>query len=524
MLIKNKEIDIDYINIYSLVDKKIGIPIFQRFYAWNEKQTEQLLEDILDAIGNDKQLYLLDFIYYEDKGKTMLADGQQRIVTLNLLMKAMNDIIKEKGLKTEPLELFDISYDIISNNDKYNKTFNEDYPVAPFKRVYMHLKEFLEDNIRKIEKIRSVIQDRIFIYYKKCANVDDAFSVFQQINTGGKPLTKEEIIKTTFDQYSELYNVKISTINIKTIKMDLISYYKYKEDRYHDNFDNMAIMSLFNKYITKDKESFMNFKEEIGKMAKLNDNPISYIIRYINRPQLFEIVNILQMKDIDLKTNKDYVNKVILPLCLTSIVLSLKGSNPTNIKYLIGNLIKMIKDEKSADEMQLYIATYIDEKANAFKMKLTEFTKALDGETGTKYQNIKKALLIMDVMYKNTTGQLNVDSVNLEHIYPQKPETKWAINGWPTNYDEQQIIINNIGNYLLLNEEVNKKIKNKYITDKVPEYDKIIPNDLMLQTPINTVDFVKFENEKMEYIKSRQIEIAKNLRKDLPFGPKLIES
>lgn len=33
MLIKNKEIENEYINVYSLVDKEIGIPIFQRFYA-----------------------------------------------------------------------------------------------------------------------------------------------------------------------------------------------------------------------------------------------------------------------------------------------------------------------------------------------------------------------------------------------------------------------------------------------------------------------------------------------------------
>ena len=99
MLIKNKEIENQYINLYSLSDKKIGIPIFQRFYAWKETQTKQLLEDILNAINNDKQLYLLDFIYYEENKKIMLADGQQRIVTLNLLIKVINDIIVQENLQ-----------------------------------------------------------------------------------------------------------------------------------------------------------------------------------------------------------------------------------------------------------------------------------------------------------------------------------------------------------------------------------------------------------------------------------------
>lgn len=523
MLIKTKEIENEYIKLYDLKNKKIGIPIFQRFYAWRETQTKQLLEDIINAIGNDKQLYLLDFIYYLDGERVMLADGQQRIVTLNILLKVINDIIEQDGLSIEKAELFNITYDIVNNDDKYQKTFNNNFVVAPFKKVYLHLFDFIREHIDKIEEIKNIITERVFIYFKKCSNVDDAFQVFQQINTGGKPLTKDEIIKTAIDQYSIIYDTKIDTLKIKTIRQDLISYYKYIENNYNVNFDNMAIMSFLNKYVTKDKESFKNFKEAIDLLDKLSTNPIINIIRYINRPSLYDIINVMAMKSIDLNTNKEYINKVILPLCLASITLTFNGGNPVNMKYLATDLIKKIKSDEGPDALQLHIATFIDKNSQAFKMKLVDFTNSLSGEPDFNYQNIKKALLIMDVMHKNTAGQLNVDSINLEHIYPQKPETTWATKGWPTNHEEQQVMVNNIGNYLLLNEEVNKRIKNKYIIDKIPEYNKIIPNDLMLQTPINTVDFEAFENRKFDYITERQADIAKKIRKDLPFGEKLIE-
>ena len=55
---------------------------------------------------------------------------------------------------------------------------------------------------------------------------------------------------------------------------------------------------------------------------------------------------------------------------------------------------------------------------------------------------------------------------------------------------------------------VNKKIKNKYITHKIVEYEKIIPKDIGLKTEMNTVDFNRFENEKENYIKYRQEKIA----------------
>ena len=192
------------------------------------------------------------------------------------------------------------------------------------------------------------------------------------------------------------------------------------------------------------------------------------------------------------------------------------------MKYLSNELIKMLKSDVQVDKISLYIANYINENSQPFKMTLASFTNAL-GDYESNYENIKKALLILDVMHKNTAGLLNVESINLEHIYPQRPDISWATKGWPTSHDEQLIIINNIGNYLLLNEEVNKKIKNKYITDKVSEYEKIIPNDLMLQTEVNTVDFKEFETRKMDYITERQSKIARNLKKDLPFGDVLIQ-
>ena len=65
MLVNEGQLTQRYITIYSLQQNKIGVPIFQRFYDWKEKQTDALLEDILSTINEpDKQIYLLDFIYF----------------------------------------------------------------------------------------------------------------------------------------------------------------------------------------------------------------------------------------------------------------------------------------------------------------------------------------------------------------------------------------------------------------------------------------------------------------------------
>ena len=451
----------------------------------------------------------------------MLADGQQRIVTINLMIKAINDIINEEELKIKGPKPFDISYDINENNEKYKKSF-ENFPSAPFKKMYIILHDFIKENINDIEKIITTIKTKIFIYLKECSNADDAFQIFQQINTGGKPLTKDEIIKTALDQYSQIYDVEIDTSRIKTIRQDLISYYKYTKDDYNANFDSIAIITFLKKYVTTTKASFTEFTKSVEKLTALNSNPISHIIRYINRPSLYDVLNVISMKGINLVTDKNkYISRVMMPLCLASITLSFNGGNPVLIKYLTNELIRRIKNDESVEKISLYIAEYINNNSSAFKISLDDFTTAL-GKADSSMQNIKKALLILDVINRSSSGTLNVESINLEHIYPQKPITEWAANGWPTSIEDQKEVIHNIGNYLLLSEEVNQKIKNKYITDKIPEYEKIIPKDLILQTEINTVDFKQFTDKKMTYIKERQKNIASTIRKELPFGTVLI--
>ena len=115
-----------------------------------------------------------------------------------------------------------------------------------------------------------------------------------------------------------------------------------------------------------------------------------------------------------------------------------------------------------------------------------------------------------------------MNKINLEHIYPQTPQVDWSLKGWPANKEDQKPLIGSIGNYFILCESVNKTIKNKYITDKVHEYKKIIPKDKALITAMNTIDFNKFEAEKGDYIKERANKIAEMVRDELPYGSKLI--
>lgn len=533
MLLAKNSVDSKYERLYSLAGKKIGIPIFQRFYAWKPQQTKQLLID-LEATMDDpsKDLYLLDFIYYEEDGVYKLADGQQRAVTINNLIKAIKDYAYTHSVKIKDIDLFDISYDIQANDRKYKTHFgnslpyisndrNSAYPTAPFKKVYEELYRFVMEHKGRLNELISVIKNNIYIYLKKCKDAEDAFYIFQQINTGGKPLSKDDVIKTALDQYSKIYHIDFDTSKMKDVKQSVSSFYKFKNDDPNVNFDNIQIMTFIKDYITKDMRTFLEFTQTVKLLKSLDNNPLKYVIGYINRNTLLDVLGVLAIKNIDTMADRNYVEKLMLPLCMMSAVLTIKGGSPTTFRYLLNNVIEMIKNNENADSLRHFLLTEINNNQQNWVISFEEFKEALGNPAVTR--NLKKGLMIIDAINRNTSTWINVASINLEHIYPQHPVDEWAMNAWPASVEEQKPLIDNIGNYLLLAESVNKKIQNEYITDKVNQYRIIIPKDSGLQTEINTVDFERFKNEKDKYIFERQEFIAKQIQTSAPFGPVLIK-
>lgn len=110
-LIKNiKEQLSEYISIYDLLkDKKYTLPNFQRKYAWEKKEINIFLNSFFELLNlkfqNDK-LQQTDFHNYigtivlvsdfNKKNMYKIIDGQQRLITIVLMLKAIETILKEK--------------------------------------------------------------------------------------------------------------------------------------------------------------------------------------------------------------------------------------------------------------------------------------------------------------------------------------------------------------------------------------------------------------------------------------------
>jgi uncharacterized protein with ParB-like and HNH nuclease domain len=89
-------------------EQRYEVPYYQRPYAWEEENAEDLFDDLLTAFqsaraGNDSH-FLGSVLFNEgETDRHKIIDGQQRLVTLQLLLLALANEIKDSNSGEELL-------------------------------------------------------------------------------------------------------------------------------------------------------------------------------------------------------------------------------------------------------------------------------------------------------------------------------------------------------------------------------------------------------------------------------------
>ncbi|WP_104748730.1 GmrSD restriction endonuclease domain-containing protein [Helicobacter cetorum] len=126
------------------------IPSYQRGYRWDKQQVEDLLNDVWEFSKKQKEegeFYCLQpiIVKKDEQGRYVLIDGQQRLTTIFIILKCLENRIKEDY---SYLENFSLEY----QTRKDSKDFLD------------NLKEENEDNANK-----NIDYHFMFQTYKKCS-------------------------------------------------------------------------------------------------------------------------------------------------------------------------------------------------------------------------------------------------------------------------------------------------------------------------------------------------------------------
>lgn len=160
----------------------LSIPPYQRPYKWTSRNVNQLITDII-TFRHKKQYRLGTLVLHNGE----IVDGQQRILTLALLLKKMYERLQDKETKAYYKKYID-------NIKLFAKSTT--FP----NRYSLHN---IVENIHVIEGRESEFDDQLFNFIlEKCefvvielSNISEAFQFFDSQNARGKDLEAHDLLK-----------------------------------------------------------------------------------------------------------------------------------------------------------------------------------------------------------------------------------------------------------------------------------------------------------------------------------------
>ena len=179
-------------------DKKLVIPVYQRPYRWTAKNIVDLLSDLyyqckrighrLDSPDNPDNFYRLGTVVlhqHANKGghqtKADLVDGQQRTLTLLLIMKSAID----SNRFTEQFDSFTPLEIELPDCSETQKNLSKNYEII---RRYVHSPEFTSEVLDFLLNHCEVVQVTLH-------DLSEAFQFFDSQNARGLDLNPHDLLK-----------------------------------------------------------------------------------------------------------------------------------------------------------------------------------------------------------------------------------------------------------------------------------------------------------------------------------------
>lgn len=152
--------------IKEMWDKKsLVIPYFQRQFVWNIKQASLLIDSFLCGLPVPPI-----FLYVDENNKNLVIDGQQRIMSIVYFFEGFFGPESKKGKR----QVFRL---VLPERSPYNN------------KTFLELSKSDQDKLYFSSVLRAINVKQL----EPNDTYTSAFYIFERINTGGTPLTPQEI-------------------------------------------------------------------------------------------------------------------------------------------------------------------------------------------------------------------------------------------------------------------------------------------------------------------------------------------
>ncbi len=500
-------------NIFS-DDFVFHIPRYQRPYAWTTEHAGVLLADLLSAVNPEEIVdtekldpYFLGSIVLikDDKPDSEVVDGQQRLVTLTILLSVLRHLIPPKKNELD-CYIREVGKSLLGIPDRFRLEVRE--RDRKFFRKFIQeedgftklkdLNELLPDsqqNIRdnailflsEIEKIPELERERLAKFIlKRCylvavwtSDLDSAYRIFSILNDRGLELYHTDILKSeiigTLLQDQDMYSQKWEELEDDLGREPFKELFAHIRMIYKKIKLRTTILKEFREYV-KSKENPKEFIDDIlipmGAIYKnilyanyeshYGADEINYYLAWLNS---IDNTDWIPPALLFLKLNKNHPY-VLIPffkdLERLAFGMMIRRANVNERIERYGNLLNAIENKNNL---------YLEESPlQLTREECIEIINILNGNIYSITRVRKPLLLRLDSILSSGEASYNYPIITIEHVLPLNPPegSKWL--EWFPEQELRDQYVNKLCNLVLLSSSKNSSASNFDFTKKKNQY------------------------------------------------------
>lgn len=444
------------------------IPVYQRNYDWKRIQCITLFKDIENiAKDNQRNSHFLGTIVYVEGDSSanfrqfIVIDGQQRLTTIMLLLKAVLDSTDDEELKQEIKECYltnrfspeplriklkPMKADAM-NFQKLIDNQLKDMEESQVLFNYNLFMDFIAESDLTPEEIYHGIQKLEIVYIQLTKEIENPQLIFESLNSTGLDLTQADLIRNfllmgqEYSRQEKLYNdywMKLEKMLPDAMISDFIRDYLTLKTGIIPNKDSVynSFKVYYQSLINYDVEGFLEELTTYGeyyswfKYCNSQDEEINARLSQLQRLKSTTVypfvLNIFEDCYMYQNIDKDMICKT-LDVILSYVMRRLLCEMPTNaLNKVFATMAKDIEryaDDAMCDKVAKVLA---GKKGKVIFPNNSMVKEKLLTRNLYKFPHVKYVLERIE--RRQGKEIVEFDGLTIEHIMPQTLNAKWKID------------------------------------------------------------------------------------------------
>lgn len=495
------------------VNKRYLVPRFQREYSWGKEEIDELWDDVIQQItvkgkkAKNEEYFIgcIVLVGEDSKRDYLIVDGQQRLTTLTIFLRAIVERLKDLGDHSAASALYkNVIEGMDDDGNKYFKLHNESpkpyfqnelqsFTPVGLNKVTTDEEELLSlayggflkrlkglsinglGELDSVKALRTQILNFLKFILVTAKNEDDAYTIFETLNARGLSLTSVDLIKNwIFKNFSQTHpadNAKECWNEIRKVISqfsDLEMFFRHYWNSKYSFASNDRLYKSFNDFrkagkISSARDFLMELRAAAVRYRKigvpsekdwgsLKEKTVSRYLELINqykvtqvRPFLLALLECREKKHVDETVFiKMVANLDNFHLVFSNICQDRASGLEGKYTRAAKNLHIANGDKAEVKKVLIDLCDYLKKK-RPNKQRIADSLSAMVLINGNDLNKKTIQNIFSKIeLHLQGTSELKVGSFSLEHVEDQSTGKAW---------------VGSIGNLIPLDEKLNNGIK-----------------------------------------------------------------